>query len=91
MENDYEIKPEKRIRVSTYSSDFIGKVSKVTDDYLFLDNVEEIYDHLYHLGETRGNGTGICASTGREEERRKTGRVLIPRDKINHYEFLEDE
>lgn len=88
MEDDYEIRPEKRIRVSTYSSDFEGKVAKITDEYLCLSDAEEVYDHLYHGAESCGSGR-MELTIGREQERRKTGKIKIPLDKINHYEFLE--
>jgi len=81
--NEWEIKKGKRIRVSTYSSDFEGIVEKYTTwveatNYLYLTDAEEIRFYVRP------------DSCDPQFYKRKARKVKIPVDKINHYEFLDD-
>ena len=84
MRKWWKIEEGKKIRVSTYSSDFEGTVDTYEQGWLQLKDAEEVYDYLWHYGD------GDYGYEGRREERRKSGRIMIPDNEIEHYEFLED-
>lgn len=71
----------KKLRVSTYSSDFEGVIETLIFGGEFYEvcliDTEEIYDFPDNEG-------ALCTS------RRKAGRVKIRSDKIHHYEFLDE-
>lgn len=94
MSDDWQIEKGKKIRVSTYTSDFEGIIEQYhmgsETDYVCLKNAEEVYDHLYHGSDSYSSGNPAI-EYGLAEHRRKAGKIKIPLDKINHYEFLDDE
>ena len=79
MDESYEIRKGKKVRVGTPDSYFIGTIRGCDNrgEDLFLEDVEQIHYHFFpDLDEPR-------------EYKRKIGKVRIPEKKINHYEFLD--
>lgn len=103
MSDEWKIKEGRKIRVSTNSSDFEGIIDHYTmsdnhdENFLGLIDAEEVYDNLYNDisgGSTRKfsgeEGWELSSYPKRDTEKRKAGRIKIPLDKINHYEFLDE-